>query len=81
MHLPVIKIGNSKGIRLSKSLLERYKIKDRIEIILEKGRIILKPVPEARQGWDKSFRDMHERGDDSLLIPEVFDDETTEEWS
>jgi len=81
MHLPVIKIGNSKGIRLSKSLLERYKIKDRVEIILEKGRIILKPVPEARQGWDRAFRDMHKRGEDNLLMPDAFEDESPEEWS
>ena len=81
MQLPVIKIGNSKGIRLSKSLLERYNIRDRIELILEKGRIILKPVPEPRQGWDEAFRQMHSNGEDSLLIPDVFDDETTEEWN
>jgi antitoxin MazE len=81
MQLPVIKIGNSKGIRLSKSLLERYNIRDRIELILEKGRIILKPVPEPRQGWDEAFHQMHSNGEDDLLIPDVFDDETTEEWN
>jgi antitoxin MazE len=81
MQLPVIKIGNSKGIRLSKSLLERYNIRDRVELILEKGRIILKPVPEPRQGWDEAFRQMHSNGEDDLLIPDVFDDETTEEWN
>ena len=42
MDVPVIKIGNSKGIRLSKMLLEKYNIKDKVEIILEKGYMILK---------------------------------------
>ncbi|MFC2113406.1 AbrB/MazE/SpoVT family DNA-binding domain-containing protein [Bacteroidota bacterium] len=61
--------------------MERYKIKDRVELILEKGRIILKPVPEPRQGWEDAFIKMHSQGDDDLLIPDVFDDESPEEWS
>jgi len=45
MELSIIRIGNSKGIRLNKSILKRYNIQDKVEVILEKGRIILKPVP------------------------------------
>jgi len=44
MEISVIKIGNSKGIRLTKTLLERYQIKDKVELIFEKGRIILKSI-------------------------------------
>ena len=43
MDISVIPIGNSKGIRLSKTLLEKYNITDKVELILEKGYIILKP--------------------------------------
>jgi len=80
MQISVIDIGNSKGTRLTKSLLEKYDIKDKVELILEKGRIILKPVSKPRQGWERSFREMHENGDDTLLIDDVFDDEKPEEW-
>ena len=44
METSIIKIGNSKGLRLSKSILEKYDIKEKVEIILEEGRIILKPI-------------------------------------
>ena len=81
MELSVIKIGNSKGFRLSKTLIEKYNIKDKVEIILEKGYIILKPIPEPRKGWNHAFRDMHDKGHDRLLIDDVFDDENQEEWS
>ena len=81
MELPVINIGNSKGIRLSKTILEKYSITNKIEVILEKGYIILKPKAEPRKGWEKSFRKMHEQGDDQLLMNDVFDDESFEEWS
>lgn len=80
MEIPVINIGNSKGIRLPKSILEQYNIRDTLELILEKGRIILQPKSIPRKGWEKSFKQMHANGDDSLLIDDIFDDETFEEW-
>ncbi len=81
MELSIIKIGNSKGIRLKKSILERYNIKDKVELILERGRIILKPVSKPRQGWEEAFKAMHDNEDDSLLIPDVFNEDTDEEWN
>ena len=81
MELSVINIGKSKGIRLYKTILEKYSISDKIELIMEKGYIILKPKAEPRKGWDKAFKKMHENGDDQLLMDDVFDDENFEEWS
>jgi antitoxin MazE len=81
MDITVINIGNSKGIRLSKTILEKYNIQDKVELILEKGYIILKPVSEPRKNWEKEFKKMHENGDDKLLIEDVFNDETFEEWN
>jgi antitoxin MazE len=81
MDVSLISIGNSKGIRLSKTLIEKYNIQDKIELILEKGFIILKPKVAARQGWEKSFKKMHENGDDKPLMTDVFDDENFEEWN
>ena len=80
MDISLISIGNSKGIRLPKTILEKYNIQDSIELILEKGYIILKPKTSARKGWDKAFKKMHENGDDKLLINDVFEDENLEEW-
>ena len=80
MELSIIKIGNSKGIRLKKSILDRYNIKDKVELILERGRIILKPVSKPRQGWEDAFRTMQYNQEDNLLIPDVFEDDMDEEW-
>lgn len=81
MQVAVIDIGNSKGIRLTKTLLEKYGIKDKVELILEKGRIVLKPVSTPRQNWEQAFQKMHAAGDDNLLIDDLFVDENLEEWS
>jgi antitoxin MazE len=80
MLVSVINIGNSKGIRLKKTLLEKYEITEKVELILEKGRIILKPVSKPRHNWDKSFQKMNLNEDDRLLINDVFADENLEEW-
>ena len=73
MEVSVIKIGNSKGIRLSKTLLDKYNIQDTVEVILEKGQIVIKPLSRPRKGWEKAFKKMAENGDDRLLINDVFD--------
>ena len=80
MEISVIKIGNSKGIRLSKTLLDKYNIQDTVEVILEKGQIVIKPLSRPRKGWERAFKKMAENGDDRLLINDVFDDENLEEW-
>lgn len=80
MEVSVIKIGNSRGIRFSKTLLEKYNIRDTVELILEKGQIIIRPQSRPRKGWDKAFMEMNANGDDKLLVNDLFEDETHEEW-
>ncbi len=80
MELSIIQIGNSKGFRLSKTLIDKYKIKDKVELILEKGYFILKPIDEPRKDWDIAFKEMHDKGDDQLLFNDIFENEDLEEW-
>lgn len=81
MEANIIKIGNSKGLRLSKTILEKYEIGDKVEVILEKEQIILRPIAEPRKGWEDEFKRMREENDDQRLIDDVFEDENLEEWS
>ena len=80
METSIIKIGNSKGLRLSKTILEKYNIKDKVELILDKGQIILKPIEKPRRDWDNAFKKMRINNDDKLLMNDVFDDENLDEW-
>lgn len=80
METPIIKIGNSKGLRLSKTILEKYNIKDKVELILEKGQIVLKPIASPRMNWEKEFKKMSDNSADELLMNDVFEDESLEEW-
>ncbi|MBW6501324.1 MAG: AbrB/MazE/SpoVT family DNA-binding domain-containing protein [Bacteroidales bacterium] len=80
MEVSVVKIGNSRGIRFSKTIIERYNIRDTVEMILDKGHIIIKPLSKPRKGWDKAFKEMHAKGDDKLIMPDIFEEENPEEW-
>lgn len=81
MEASIIKIGNSKGLRLNKQILEQYHIKDKVELILEEDKIILKPIEAPRKGWNEIFKRMSKNGDDNILIDDVFNDEEFDEWN
>jgi antitoxin MazE len=80
MQVPIIKIGNSKGIRINKAVLEQYNLNDSLEMILEKSQIILRPLSKPRSGWDEAFEKMHQNGDDELLLPDHIEGDEVLEW-
>lgn len=74
MKISVVPIGNSKGIRLPKTVLEECKIDDEVELNVEGETIVIKPVKhKPRKNWDKAFRKMHEQDDDQLLVDDLLD--------
>ena len=81
METSIIKIGNSRGLRLSKTILEKYHIKDKVELILEKGQIILRPIETPRKNWEEKFKEMANNNDDEPLMNDVFEDENFDEWN
>lgn len=80
MKIPIIKIGNSRGIVLSKTMMERYGFKEEIEVQMKRDSLELKPLSSPRQGWDTAFQQMHELSDDMLPDNDILDDDTLEEW-
>ena len=75
MEIPIVPIGNSKGIRFSKTLIEKYDFKDAVELVLNDEYLIIKPVIRPRKNWDLAFQEMHATGEDKLLIDDIFEDE------
>ncbi|MEZ5070089.1 MAG: AbrB/MazE/SpoVT family DNA-binding domain-containing protein [Bacteroidales bacterium] len=67
-------------MRLPKALLDSYGINDKVKLILKKDHILLEAVEVPRKGWESAFEKMHERSDDQLLMDDVFEDETLDEW-
>ncbi len=76
MQTKIIKIGNSKGVRFSKTILEKYDIGDTVNMRLEENFIIIEPISKPRSNWAKAFQEMRKNGDDELLIGDIFEEET-----
>lgn len=81
MEANIIQIGNSKGVILPSDWLKRLglSLKSAVSISLENSQIVIKPQP--RQGWAEAAQRAHEAGDDGLLLPDVFEDESLEDWT
>lgn len=82
MKAAVIQIGNSKGIRIPKTVLAECQIEDEVDLLVEDNKIIITPFKnKPRMGWEDQFKAMAERKEDELLIPDSIDLETKDwEW-
>jgi len=81
MRARVIKIGNSQGLRIPKPILEQTGIMEDVEIEVEKNQIIIRPVKNAREGWNAAFKTMGEKGDDEAIISDgISHSWDNEEW-
>jgi len=69
MLVSIVPIGNSKGIRLPKSILDQLQISDQLELEVTNKQIILTPVTkQPRSGWEEAFRNMSEHHEDTLVL-------------
>ena len=63
----VVKIGNSRGIRIPKPFLDQTRLGNEVEIAVQRGTIVIRPLSRPRSGWAEQFLAMAEHGDDKLL--------------
>ena len=77
MKTRIVRIGNSRGIRVPKVLLDHAALPDDVELLAEHGRLIVRAAQGPRAGWADAAKAMRERGEDSLMdapTPTRFDD-------
>jgi antitoxin MazE len=69
-------IGSAKGIILPESFLKECFIENEVNIEVNGNSIVISPPGSIkRKGWEQSFKEMAENGDDQLVIPDLFEDE------
>jgi antitoxin MazE len=82
MKVDLVRIGNSRGVRIPKAIIEQCGFTDRVEMTVEDGRLVITPVENPREGWEEAFRAMAEAGDDAPLMDEdVLDPAVEAEWT
>ncbi len=67
MKTNFVRIGNSKGIRLPKSVLEQCHFKDTVEIEVQNNALVIRAVQAPRSGWPEAFSKMAQHKDDKFL--------------
>jgi antitoxin MazE len=72
---PIIKIGNSRGIRIPKVVIDQVGLGDEVEIDVQRDQLVIRSTARPRYGWDEQFQAMAQRGDDQLL-----DESTPTQW-
>ncbi len=80
MIAQIIKVGNSKGIRIPKPLIEECGLTERVNLEVQGGSLVISPIREVREGWAGAFKGMSEQGDDQLLDSESLTDWDEEDW-
>jgi antitoxin MazE len=74
MKTMIIAIGNSRGVRIPKAVLEQCHIEKEAIMDVEKGSIVIKPAKqEPRKDWDGYFKQMKKLKEDNLLISDNVD--------
>jgi antitoxin MazE len=82
MEANVIKVGNSKGIIIPAKFLRVLGITESVEINMQNNKLILSAVSYLpRKDWEESFKTMHEKGDDLILIEDDLNDSNLSEWT
>ena len=82
MNINVISIGNSKGIRIPKAILEQCNITDKVDLEIVNQEIKIKAFPrQPRDGWEKSIKKAVQKGTPELLFPDNLDNDHEDlEW-
>ena len=80
MKTRIVRIGNSRGIRLPKLALEEAQLPEEVELQAERGRIVISAARRPRAGWAEAARRMRARGEDRLVDPPVATRFDREDW-
>ena len=71
MKARLVRIGNSRGIRLPRPLIEEAHLPDDVDLRVEDGTIVIAPAKGVRQGWLEAARRTHAAGEDEPIGADV----------
>jgi antitoxin MazE len=81
MKTRLIRIGNSRGVRLPKTVITQAGLTEEVELDVRDGTVVIAPATRPRVGWAKAAEEMHARDDDQLLDTPVPTDFDGREWT
>lgn len=76
----IVRIGNSRGIRVPKLLLDQAQLPDEVELHAEPGRLVVQATRRPRTGWAEAARAMSAARHDDMLDEPTATRFDHEEW-
>jgi antitoxin MazE len=76
----IIRIGNSRGVRLPKPVIEGAGLQEHVEIHVRGNTVVIGPRKRPRVGWAAAAEAMRRAGHDKLLDPSAPTRFDQEEW-
>lgn len=64
MHTSLVRIGNSQGVRLPKSVIEQAGLTEQLELEVANGAVIIRAAKRTREGWEEAAAECHAAGED-----------------
>jgi len=80
MKARLVRIGNSRGVRLPKPLIEEAGLTDDVEVRVRGGALIIMSATRPRSGWAEAAKRMRQRGEEGLLDEPTSTRFDGEEW-
>lgn len=81
MRTKLIRIGNSRGVRLPKPFIEQTGLTDDVEMNVEDGAVIIQSARVVRSGWERAASELNRHGQDALLDPIVHTRFDEDDWT
>ena len=76
----IVRIGNSRGIRIPKVWLEQLQLGEEVELSIQQDMLLVRRARVTREGWGEVFRRMAQQQDDRLVDRAVVTKWDEEEW-
>ena len=64
VELKIVAIGNSRGVRLPKEIIERYAIEDTIVLEAREEALVFRNKRDKRLSWEDTFKEMARERED-----------------
>jgi len=81
MKTKLVPIGNSRGVRIPKTMIEEANLIDDVEVKIRDGSIIISSLERTREGWSEFAKELHKRGSDKLVLKETETKFEKNEWN
>jgi antitoxin MazE len=69
MKAHFVRMGNSRGVRLPKVVIEQAGLTDEVELEVRGATVVIAAARKPREGWAEAARQLHASGGDELLDP------------